>query len=336
MTGRSKPREEDPVDSVLSLLDRIAVEEDDGKARLQLADLTHRASQMSDAQRVALRSGADAPRRVDVAIMTVVKTEREAAQDVFGINPNSYETRAKRRYWELSLPSERAYGGELSLVLMSINDTGNPSATRAAMELLRAYTPAAVFLLGMAAGLKGKVSVGDVVAANGVHYYEPSSLRHDGPIPRPEHKSEPRELYYNVLYYEGAELNERLQEVMARTPRERLPEELARSKRKRMSHKPELHLERSIVASGEMLLEDGEFLKALATERDGRIRAADTEAYGFAVGFDNLVPWGIFRGISDYGELPRPTDWQYLATATAAIALRDFLETEFEPSDPRG
>jgi nucleoside phosphorylase len=331
MSRREKPLEESPVDATLSLIQRIDEQDDERVSRLQLADLRHRASQMSAAQRSAIRAGHEAPRRVDAAIMTVVNVERDAAQMVFGLDQKEYEERLGKRFWEFSLSSERTHSGEISAVLMSIGETGNPSATRGAMELLKAYEPGACFLLGMAAGLDSRVKLGDVVAPNIVHYYEPNTLRVDGTVPRHDRKSEPRELYQSVNHYEVEGFDQRIREVVKDMPKEKLPGKYRRKGGDRSKYKPKLHLDRATVACGELLLEDGEFLQALANEQDGRIRAADTEAYGFAVAFEEAVPWAIFRGISDQGKPRRATDWQFLATTAAAVALKGFLETEFDP-----
>jgi nucleoside phosphorylase len=319
------PNEEPPYHSLLAIASRLAEQEDEGKALLLLRDLRHRVSLLTDEQRSALEFGETPARQIDVAIMTVVNAEQHAIMKVFNIDPREYTKRHGQRFWEFSVPCRTASSGSLRCVLAQIKDTGNPKATRAGVRLLRSYSPEACFLVGIAAGIKGRVRLGDVVTPDNVHYYEPECLKAGGSEPRHEKHREPWRMYHNVSYYSQDHFRKRLVGALRDVDKADLPSQFNLSK-----FTPALHSERTTLACGELLLEDGEFLKALKEQHDSRIRAADTEGYGFAVAFDGVASWAIFRGISDFGAHPRPTNWQYIAAFAAGIALRDFLETEYE------
>ena len=266
------------------------------------------------------------PRTVDVAITTVTPTERRAAIDAFEIDEDDFEEHSGRRYYSFAIASKRN-PETLSAVLTSINLPLNVRATKAVFELRRHFKAQAYFLLGIAAGRRGKVEPGDVVTPQGVLYYPPGRSKPSGVEPRFEHERVRQVPYFNLQYYHPdqtgffEDLKHRIEDMAVKDRPDALPD----------GHRPTIHTENVIIASGEHLIQNG-LLQDLKDDHEERVSAGDEESFGFADALEGSY-WAIFRGISDYGEEDKPNDWQYLAAFTAARLLRDYLRNEFTLAD---
>jgi nucleoside phosphorylase len=267
----------------------------------------------------------------DVGILTVISPELDAAKRAFGYDP---ARRHKRNgtgtvYYEGSLRSELT-GREYSYALCAIGAAGNPGAARAASEMIEYYRPKFMILVGIAAGLRGKVKVGDVVIADFVYAYEPGAmLEHEGVKrfePRPEMVRIPRTIQQDLVSYLGSALKRIDQALDAMSVQRPKPPRLFG----RMEHEdnvakaPALH--QSAIASGEKLIRDSTFLRGLSESGHGRLVGAEMEGSGFAQACtDYGVPWLVVRGVSDFGDKFKSDDFHAYASATASVTAADVL-----------
>lgn len=259
---------------------------------------------------------------VDVAITTVTPLEWRAVTALFDVDESTVEIHNGRQYYELSLPS-KAMGRNLKVVITSIMRPLNVPATKAMFEIQRYFQADIYFLLGIAAGRPPKVSQGDVVIPEEVHYYEPGRQLPRKKEPRPAHKAVREDIQRAISYYEPSEdgFFTSLQAAIKGFAARDIPVDMDES------YKPQVVSSNAVIASGEKLIQDG-MLQKIHERHDERVMAGDEEAFGFAEGVGER-PWMIFRGISDYGEDPKPNDWQYVAVFAAGLALKDYLESSF-------
>jgi nucleoside phosphorylase len=264
--------------------------------------------------------------KIDVAVLTVLQPELEAALYAFEMPDKPTKIRNVRRYYEGKVPSQYAPSGELSIVVAASGESRNAQAQLAMTDILQYYEPETAFLLGIAAGNSAKLGVGEVIVPEAVHHYEPGRYTVDGEEPRPDRKEVPELIRHNFFYYNPAKnrFYERTRAFIEQLPKSDRPRGLKPTAR------PKVTTRNVIIASGEKVLADGTFLPSLRQRFDERIVLADQEGYGFAMACRGLL-WSIVRGISDNGDSAKNDSWQFVAAAFAALCLRDFLETQFVP-----
>lgn len=268
-------------------------------------------------------------KKVDVAILTVLREEFDTAVTVFGAESASREG-TSQPFFEAVVSC--AHSPEpLSVVITKAAKPMNVHAAAPLARLREYYRPVITILVGIAAGHPQKVSLGDVVVPRDVLYYEPARLTPHEVQPRPEHTEPPDQYLYGIDRYdaEAGPFGYRMHLHFAELPSDRRPEIEADAFR------PTVFTENASIASGENVLRDGRFLSELGERFDERIHGADQESYGFAES-SRGTPWLIFRGISDYGGPDKPAGWKRLAAASAAHCVRDFLERTYLPADSSG
>ena len=262
----------------------------------------------------------------NIFVITVIDVERRAALQAFGVDPDAYESRGHRRYYRTTVEAART-SSTLKVLITSINRPWNAVAAATVARFRSEHKADAFFLVGIAAGLETRVNKGDVVVPESVYYYEPGRSRPSEFGRRPGHPEVDEGLRTNLGYYRpgNTDYYSRLQTLLAGVPSRESPADGTEE------YEPAYHFDNVVVASGERLIEDG-MLAELARDVDERIQAGDEESFGFAEALHG-ERWAIVRGISDYGVLPKPKDWQYVSALAGALAIRDFLETEYEDPD---
>jgi nucleoside phosphorylase len=118
---------------------------------------------------------------VDVLIVTALREEREAILHV--LHPfHPRKTIPSPICYLCKLPtSDRQY----KVAVTQLTQMGNVEAGIHITRAIAAVNPTIVLMVGIAAGVKGKVSLGDVIIARQVIYYEQRKETPRGPQPRP-------------------------------------------------------------------------------------------------------------------------------------------------------
>jgi nucleoside phosphorylase len=278
--------------------------------------------------------------KADVAILTVIPAELRAALATFTI-PEAQRKKDEfgtvYHYGQIvSHRSRRSY----SVVVGCIGATGNPSAAAAAAEFIQSHQPKAFFLLGIAAGIRGKVKIGEVVFSDRVIAYEPAALvRHEERTvvePRPEIDRIPHAMNQDLVAY--APDLERIAK-RAQASGVRLPESTPGQEDVFQQHVASKAAARvATIASGEKLLRDPAKLHAIRAELHGRVEAGEMEAAGVVAACSRRgIPWLIVRGISDFGDEFKNDAFHDYAAGMAAAVLADFIShgLELDPAPQR-
>lgn len=273
---------------------------------------------------------------VDVGVLTVIAPELGAARAALGLgNQHKEKTDDGTAYWRGTVDSE-VLGRPLQVVLTCIASAGNPTSAGATTRLLERYRPRAVILMGIAAGIRGKVRIGDVVLSERVVAYEPAALVRDAHgrarQRRPDIDGLPHEMLQDVTaYLSEPPPHERLMAVFQSIGGV-IPTAPRRQKTEYREHvirrvaAPNL----STIASGEKLLRNPEFLGEVRRDIHGKVEAGEMEAAGFIEACrPGHVPWLIIRGISDFGDELKSDAFHDLASRCAATVLVDYLQHGF-------
>ncbi|MGK3962278.1 hypothetical protein WMF38_55380 [Sorangium sp. So ce118] len=277
----------------------------------------------------------------DVAVLTVIQPELFAALDALGIGPDAYDKdEAGTIYYRGAVRSARARR-DYRVVLSCIGAAGNYDSAAATRDIVAWCRPAAVLLVGIAAGIRGKLKIGDVVLSDRVVAYEPAAavVGPDGAPreePRPEIDRLPHAMNQDVVSYRPDPA--RLQAVFAKIHGE-LPAPLPGQEALFREHvATALAVRAATIASGEKLLRDPSKLLCVRKEQHGKVEAGEMEAAGL-VGACRRggVPWLVIRGISDFGDAFKDDRFHDLAASAAAAVLADFLAYGLDlPAKPGG
>jgi nucleoside phosphorylase len=275
---------------------------------------------------------APALRLADVAVLTVIPDELEAARAALSIPDSARIKDADGTvYFHGQLYSElrlRPY----EVVLGCIGAAGNPGAAAAAQAMLVRYRPKSLFLLGIAAGIRDKVRIGDVVLSDRVVAYEPAALVRGASgetklQPRPEIDRTSHAMNQDVVSYRAVRerLHSLFERVGGRFPEP--PEDKPDKKDEYRHHVASaLHVQIGTIASGEKLFRDPAKLLNVREVIHGRTEVGEMEAAGVAEACRRMnTPWLVVRGISDFGDELKDDRFHHFAALAAAVVLVDFL-----------
>lgn len=285
---------------------------------------------------------------VDFAIVTALEEELRAVlrqMDSFEIiqdeqDPITYYCGT------LPIPSTEEH---YELVVTWLLGMGNNHAAVTASKTLARWSPVHIIMVGIAGGVRRRVTLGDVIVASFCYYYELKKVYDAVEQLRPQH------IPTDSLLFERARAFN-LSFHIQRTPKKQWQEliEIDRPK-KRSSRKtvsdagenetdptqntaglndmPIVHF--GPIASGEEVIQSAERVKALTRQCHGLLATA-MEGAGVARAAlmdSNRSRFLEVRGVSDYAGPGKNDDWHEYAATAAAVFLFEFLKSR--PISPR-
>jgi nucleoside phosphorylase len=265
---------------------------------------------------------------VDVAVLTVIRPELLAARDALGFSEGGRVKDGDGTVYFRGAVRSELRGRDYSVVLTCVGAAGNPGAAAAVRDVIAAYQPRAVLLMGIAAGVRGKVRIGEVVLSERVVAYETAALVRgaDGGLSveaRPEIDRAPHAMQQDLASYRADP--ERIAAAFARIGGEIPPAPSGRKREYREHVATAITVRDATVASGEKLLRDPSRLLELRRIH-GKVEVGEMEAAGLVEACRRGgVPWLILRGISDFGDELKDDRFHDFAARAAAAVLADFL-----------
>ncbi|KPG95939.1 purine phosphorylase [Pseudomonas sp. RIT-PI-q] len=268
----------------------------------------------------AEREAEQASRTPDVLILTALSVELAAARLAFGIQDGTPHRRSANsiHFWTTVVEKP---GGPVSCAVASLGSAGNVNAASITTQLLSELKPKMVLMMGIAAGMRTKTVLGEVVISERVVYYEGAAALADGVLAaRPEMQKPGMSIQQDLsTYFSGGLLSERLQE-RATTLGFTMPVE---SPAGEVASK--LKVSPATIASGEKLIRDPELFASLRSQHD-KVCVAEMEAYGVVDACEKQnVPALVIRGISDFGDSSKDNTFHKVASEAAAIVAIDYI-----------
>lgn len=257
---------------------------------------------------------------VDFAIITALPVERKAVVSRLTASQKVQEAGEPLTFYRghVPIPGEAA---PYSVVVTQLLDMGNLDAAAATARVLHRYRPRNVLMVGIAGGVRGEVTLGDVVVARQACYYEPAKLRPKGDEPRERQFHADAMLLGRAQHYEESDWTAQIE--VAR-PGESAPPD---------SH-PRAHV--GTIACGEKVVADLAELARIAKVCP-KMLAVAMEGAGVAravLTVDRPPRYLEIRGISDYAGPDKTDGWhEYAANAAAAFAF-GFLRSRPIPPGP--
>ncbi|EAO1327135.1 purine phosphorylase [Salmonella enterica] len=258
----------------------------------------------------------------DVLVLTALDVELAAAKQAFGIAEDAEHTTTENGLHIWKTPVSKRSGKTASCVLACFAGAGNVDAASVTSMLLGELRPANVMMLGIAAGLRDKCALGEVVIAERVVAYEGAAFLEEGRIEaRPEISRLNMRVRQDVSSYlsNRATLEFRLTESY-RTLGIEFPDQVEAG--------PVIQgvmPKTATVASGEKLLRDPDKFLGMR-ELHGKTEVAEMEGAGLFAACANFgKPVLMIRGISDFGDSKKDNRFHLLAAKAAAAVTVDYI-----------
>lgn len=270
-------------------------------------------------------------KNIDVGIITIIPTEIESLFEIMNISEqNLVKINSPFLYYKSKIFSEQC-GREISLVVSFINgDAGNVEASICTTHFLQNWHPKLMCMVGISAGIEGKVKIGDVVTPSKIIDRTKKVYKAGRYIPRTENYNRTRVIEQMLKRYKITledfflECNKYILSDIKRAELVAKANGIDESVYSR-----ELRLVDGSIASEDTLIRDSEFFVPITENVDEKCRGAEMEAVGFVKACRTEkedFPWIIFRGISDMGDVKKSDDFQVLAAKSASVALKLYLE----------
>lgn len=270
-------------------------------------------------------------KNIDVGIITIIPTEIESLFEIMNISEqNLVKINSPFLYYKSKVFSEQC-GREISLVISFINgDAGNVEASICTTHFLQNWHPKLMCMVGISAGIEGKVKIGDVVIPSKIIDRTKKVYKAGRYIPRTENYNRTRIIEQMLKRYKITSEEFFLEcnkYILADIKRAELVAQANGIDKSVYSR--ELTLVDGSIASEDTLIRDSEFFVPITENVDEKCRGAEMEAVGFVKACRTEkedFPWIIFRGISDMGDVKKSDDFQALAAKSACVALKLYLE----------
>lgn len=279
---------------------------------------------------------------VELGILAVIAPEIRAVRQALGVTDSDREDKADLNdtvYFRRTIASMRQRR-EYSFALAAIGSAGTDSAAVATTRMIERYHPRVVLLVGIAAGIRGKVRIGDVVLSERVVAYDRAAQVKDPKTgehrvePRPEISPVPHGIGQDLVHYDPDP--GRLAAKFAALGGEFPGPPAKRKKDWDKQVASAVTCQAATIASGNKLLRDADKLYALR-ELHGKVEVAEMELAGVEAACRVAgVPWLAIRGISDFGDDFKDDRFHKFASETAGVVLQDFLEHGLDLGPPVG
>lgn len=219
--------------------------------------------------------------RADILAIMALPDEYRAAIVELAIVPRSERSRVEIK---------NDIGDVLIVELVLVSSMGSVQAALETYDSLRRTTAAHVVLLGIAAGIPGEVSLGDVIIPDQICYYESVKITNDGELGGPIWKSTNADVRRAASVF--AEITQGAWTVNINTG--------------------------SILGSGEKVVASDNFREKVRRAHR-KLAAIDMESYGVACAAErynsNLT---VIKGISDFADSSKSDEYHALAASNSA------------------
>ena len=268
----------------------------------------------------------------DVLILTAIPIELTAAKEAFGISEDESKHPTSHGIHTWKAVVTRNVGSSLNCRIANFGQAGNNSAAAITSMLIGELKPKHVVMFGIAAGMRGKCKLGEVLVADRVVAYQGAAALAGGKLePRPEitrmHSRVQQDL---SAYLSDTRVESRLIQGMSKISL-KLPDE-SKAGEVTKSIAPKL----ATLASGEWLLRDPDKFSDFR-EIHGKVEVAEMEAAGISDAcHQHNVPMTIIRGISDFGDSLKDNSFHQISAKAAALVTYDYVKfgiTDHRTSD---
>lgn len=258
----------------------------------------------------------------DVLVLTALPIELSAARQALNINEGVQPivTSTGLHVWKTEII--RNDGIRANCAIACFSSAGNVDASSITTTLLIELQPKNVIMLGIAAGMREKCALGEVVLSEQVVAYEGAALIEGGAT---EHRPKSTVLDLKVRQDVSTYLSNK-SSLESRLIKSYEALEIILPDSIEIGPVTKGVMPKTVtIGSGEKLLRDPEKFKALK-ELNGKIEVAEMEGAGvFAACALHRKPVLMIRGISDFGDSTKDNRFHDLAAKAAAAVTADYI-----------
>lgn len=270
-------------------------------------------------------------KNIDVGIITIIPTEIESLFNILNISEQDMlKVNSPFLYYKSKVYSEQCKK-EISLVISFVNgEAGNVEAAICTAHFLQNWNPKIMCMVGISAGIEGKVKIGDVVIPSKIIDRTKKVYKEGRYIPRTENYNRTRVIDQMLKRHKITAKTFSLE--CNRYMSEDIEKATLVAKVNGLSDKvysPELAFVDGSIVTEDSLIRDDKYFIPITENVDEKCRGAEMEAVGFVKACrteKENFPWLIFRGISDMGDVKKSDDYQVLASKSASVALKLYIE----------
>lgn len=282
--------------------------------------------------------------QIDIGIITVISTEIQAIKQVLNLSGDSEKSEyGNIVYLKGSFFSDIA-GRNVTVVVSFLNEeAGNTEAAITTKHFLNDWYPRIMCLVGIAAGIKGTVKIGDVVIPSKIHDRSIKTFK-EGKF-KPRNKSISRHDIINSTLKISPLTNDMFRKAYFDEMHLQIYKALSIAKSMNIPLKDfdeNFSILDGSLLSDNTLIRDNKYFYNILNILDDKCRGGDMESSGFVRACSvqrSELPWMIFRGISDFGDSIKSDDFQLIAAKCAVIAFRETfrhcIDIDKLDNDPR-
>lgn len=280
---------------------------------------------------------------IDVGIITIIPTEIEALFKTLNIRAeNIVEINSPFTYWTTEFYSYSSQRNIRSVISFINRDSGNTEAAICTSYFLHDWYPRLMCLVGIAAGLRGKTRIGDVVVPNNIHDRTIKVFKNGTFVVRGTSYSRVDVIDRMIKTHPISKDEFKLKYEQPLHDIEKAHSTVKKGGLSRNEFNGNLRILDGSLSSDNILIRDTAYFEGIINETDEKCMGGDMETAGFVRACqtaDSRLPWLIFRGISDFGNSDKDESFQLLAAKSACIVLRMYLEKSIDvdrlPQNPR-
>ncbi len=276
-------------------------------------ELTEEAYEMGEFPTHSLTQRANCFVETDIGVLTVLPTEAAALRSVFKFEQKDIKGPETERYYDVG--SLQVGGRQLKVVHCQMRESGSGAASAAFTDLIREAKPRLVCVSGIAGAIVSTLSLGDVVVANKIIYYDRRKIADEG-------------VSREACVYKATSSVVDIANAYSRENRNG-------RERRTVNKKPfEFKTVIAPLGCGEAVIarRDAE-VKSWLKSTDRKTAAVEMESASVAHALwemgqsrmQNLLGILVVRGISDGADQEKGDDYQYEAAVNSAFVLRKLL-----------
>jgi nucleoside phosphorylase len=264
--------------------------------------------------------------RKDIAIQVIISPELNSVLKQFHIDiVKDCEPIDGSLYYHAKIHSN-IYDRDLSIIVYCQSEQGNSPSAAAAQRIIDIWRPKCIFLLGISAGIRGKIKIGDVVIPRIVFSDILGVVRGGKRLPRMGADNLDYVMTQILRPYECD--TERWHSALHDAIRQPNPES-GKEDEYRLHFALYPTMFESNMYSSNSLLRDRRVIQKVKKEINEQIRIGEMEAGGFIQtcrSRSKTVPWCIVRGVADFGDDFKSDEFQRWAAHSATSYLKLLIE----------
>lgn len=274
-------------------------------------------------------------KKMDLFILSVIPVELAGLAQIFNLDLKDGEKQVLESGLIVHNQHYATGTHKISIGFSLINDAGNPITAAVVTEVIKSLQPDCLCLLGIAAGMRDKTKIGEVILSDSILHYEKGSLIENNTFnPRPSIVSIP----FSCKQMLGTLISHLLQfpedlNISQYSKRVPLPDHksLKISKEEyRKNIATEIEVKSSFIGSGEKLVKDPAKFYALRKIHN-KVEVIEMESAGFQTACEVFrKDYFVIRGISDFGDQLKSDHFHLYASTNASVVLRYFIENFYK------